>query len=432
MSDGWLRDGKRQLRIACHGHVEAGAGSVAGANHEILRSLLDAGHQIDFFHSEQWVPAVALRAHAGFRYVHVPLTGLLDGLPAPITGDGVLATAVATFAGFPVQGRRLGKRLAAEHRSRRYDLVLYVGVPPVTSVNDLPTVAWLQGPVGHEVEALRNRAALVRAGMGERWFTLARAKYEITDRIDAKAMRRASLLIVGSGWAAQYVRERFGTSREVAALPYPIDLDQFRPQAWATNDTPHLLWLGRVDVRKRMDLFVGALAEAASTDTPLVGTVVGRFRFDKPSPLFSELVSNGTIRYCERVDRSTVPALLASADVLVQPSEYENFGSAIAEALACGRPVVCGPTNGTGAYAGQWASVMERYDTAATLAAIRAQLSQTAAIGRVRTSTGCREQAVREFSPDKVFADFQDLLVSRVDPQHPSTQATKAEAEVTK
>src|SRR5207237_4252463 len=52
------------------------------------------------------------------------------------------------------------------------------------------------------------------------------------------------------------------------------------------------------------------------------------------------------------VPRTDVPRLLAECDVLVQPSHNENFGFSVAEALASGRPVVVGPTNGTGEYGG--------------------------------------------------------------------------------
>jgi glycosyltransferase involved in cell wall biosynthesis len=45
----------------------------------------------------------------------------------------------------------------------------------------------------------------------------------------------------------------------------------------------------------------------------------------------------------------------------VQASENENFGSAVAEALACGTPVVVGPTNGTADYIDSNSRVFEAY-----------------------------------------------------------------------
>jgi glycosyltransferase involved in cell wall biosynthesis len=42
--------------------------------------------------------------------------------------------------------------------------------------------------------------------------------------------------------------------------------------------------------------------------------------------------------------------ILRSAHVLVQTSQNENFGTAVAEALSTGLPVVLGATNGTADY----------------------------------------------------------------------------------
>jgi glycosyltransferase involved in cell wall biosynthesis len=42
--------------------------------------------------------------------------------------------------------------------------------------------------------------------------------------------------------------------------------------------------------------------------------------------------------------------VLSQHDVLAQPSEEENFGSSVAEAQACGLPVIVGHTNGNADY----------------------------------------------------------------------------------
>ncbi len=48
--------------------------------------------------------------------------------------------------------------------------------------------------------------------------------------------------------------------------------------------------------------------------------------------------------------REKVPELLHGQDVLAQPSDEENFGSSVAEAQACGLPVIVGTTNGNADY----------------------------------------------------------------------------------
>jgi glycosyltransferase involved in cell wall biosynthesis len=58
----------------------------------------------------------------------------------------------------------------------------------------------------------------------------------------------------------------------------------------------------------------------------------------------------GRLQYRPHIDRREVPALLSQHDVLAQPSVEEDFGSSVAEAQACGLPVIVGQTNGNADY----------------------------------------------------------------------------------
>jgi len=58
----------------------------------------------------------------------------------------------------------------------------------------------------------------------------------------------------------------------------------------------------------------------------------------------------GRLRWIKSLPRDQVPSLMADSDVLIQPSEEEDFGSSVAEAQACGLPVIVGNTNGNKNY----------------------------------------------------------------------------------
>lgn len=99
-----------------------------------------------------------------------------------------------------------------------------------------------------------------------------------------------------------------------------------------------LLSVGRLAPEKRPDLIARAVADAGrSRDLGLVLIGEGAMR-RKLEKLASE---SGRVRLLGHVsDREKMARLMASSDALVHGCEAETFGLVIAEALACGTPVV--------------------------------------------------------------------------------------------
>ncbi|HEV8549830.1 MAG TPA: glycosyltransferase, partial [Polyangiaceae bacterium] len=107
------------------------------------------------------------------------------------------------------------------------------------------------------------------------------------------------------------------------------------------------------------------------------------------------------------LSRDRVPEAFAQADVLVQPSENENFGFSVAEALAAGRAVVAGPTNGTLEYAGAAGFGFDAYRPDSVAAAMER------ALVAVRTKGGelsreARAAAMTHFDPANVVTRFEE------------------------
>jgi glycosyltransferase involved in cell wall biosynthesis len=136
--------------------------------------------------------------------------------------------------------------------------------------------------------------------------------------------------------------------RALTVIPSVVDLDRFRPGIDASVPRADLqlegkrvlAFTGRLVPHKGVDVILEAL-RLLPPDVVLV--VIGR------GPLLPSLVAQARrlrlgdrVRFCPRVSDEDLPRYLALADVFVFPSQnrLEGFGLAVAEAMACGLPVV--------------------------------------------------------------------------------------------
>jgi glycosyltransferase involved in cell wall biosynthesis len=137
---------------------------------------------------------------------------------------------------------------------------------------------------------------------------------------------------------ADAVRGRFGPRGKVAFLPNAIDLERFRrvtaeerraarERLGLPQDARVLTHFGHDWRRKGGDLYSGAVRALAERRDDVVAVT---FKFgDEP---------DGAVRRLEPTRR--VEDVYAAADVFVSPSRAEGMPFAVAEALACGTPVV--------------------------------------------------------------------------------------------
>ena len=117
----------------------------------------------------------------------------------------------------------------------------------------------------------------------------------------------------------------------------------FLAQYPSLRDTRPLLFLGRLHPKKGCDLLINAFAQAANTDPSLRLMMAGPDGAGWQSALQTQAERLGI------ADRILWPGMLTgdlkwgafhAAEAFVLPSHQENFGIAVAEALACGLPVL--------------------------------------------------------------------------------------------
>lgn len=121
----------------------------------------------------------------------------------------------------------------------------------------------------------------------------------------------------------------------------PVDLSPFK----LSTNLPTLIFVGRLDPVKSVDLIIQAVAQLKQQNCPCQLFIVG----DGPERLPLEKLTND-LDLTDRVKfagmQPDVPSLLKAADVFVQPSKTEGMPLVTLEAMAAGIPIVASRTAG--------------------------------------------------------------------------------------
>jgi glycosyltransferase involved in cell wall biosynthesis len=399
-------------RLACHGLVDEASGSVSTANYLLVRELTGRGISADLFANLRHVPPPEGMPKGRFTYrgFEPPLLDRwLDSLPraAAFGGHRLLLPAV------DAAWRRTYQPPAESTQGEDpYDALLGLGMIPPFQVKGIPTVTWLQGPLSTELEAIRRLRSQIVAARGRLFYAALVAGYRYSVPLNRRRLRSSARVIVGSDWSRRaLIRDRFEGS-SVHALPYPIDLELFRPANEGSEidwEAPTIVSLGRLDPRKRLDLLLEAFRLVLLEHPGATLRIAGRQGYTPQLPLIERFPARDRVRYQPEIPRWEVPELLREAALLVQVSENENFGSSVAEALACGTPVVVGSSNGTGEYVDEASQRFDSYTPEAAAEAIIAALrTRKEDPEGVRLST--RAAAERSFEVSKIADRLVEII----------------------
>lgn len=159
---------------------------------------------------------------------------------------------------------------------------------------------------------------------------------QLATRNDAE-LSMADVVLVPSLHVRDMVHRHYGLLGNLATVPYPVDLDHFRPPdvRQDTSGRPlRALYIGQLSVQKGIPTLVEALKLLAPRVVQCV--CVGESRL---LPVAEERVRR-VAQLRRPVDRSGVLGYLHWADVVVIPSLSEGAPLVTAEALATGTPVI--------------------------------------------------------------------------------------------
>lgn len=338
------------MRIAVSGYVSAQDGSVASANALLLRSLLDDGHEVDFFSKPSFVdPRRCIDAAERFRFICTDNVGP-DRFRAKVQRVPILGFLACRFD-CATYTRLLLNNIRREHQTRPYDVCLWLGDYVPGRVKNLPTISFAQGPPGTDARSIVARFDEVRRLAGSKralqWLMLAKLRLS---SVGLPPLKHSDHIIVGSQQSKRMLQKIYSVEpSRISTLPYPIDLSMFHPSETPahSHDELRVLWLGRIIPRKRLDIFLNGLELAIRGGLNVKASIVGGVGF---VPGYEKVIKDfpfpQRLNWITSLPRTQVPTLMHEHDLLVQPSDEENFGSSVAEAQACGLPVIVGCTNG--------------------------------------------------------------------------------------
>ncbi|MGI9608480.1 MAG: glycosyltransferase [Acidimicrobiales bacterium] len=219
---------------------------------------------------------------------------------------------------------------------------------------------WLSGVVGHQLKHALELPLITT------FHTLARVKAEMGDeepqrRIDAEAtvVSCSDVLIANAPQERIQLIELYGAESSRIEIVAPgVDRALFAPgpaagarDAIGYDAGPLILFVGRIQPLKGVDIAVGALAELQDPAARLMivggaSGVEGEAEIERLNSMIEGLDLAGRVIFVEPQPHYALSTFYRAADVVVMPSRSESFGLVALEAAACGRPVVAAAVGG--------------------------------------------------------------------------------------
>ncbi|HUB31399.1 MAG TPA: glycosyltransferase family 1 protein [Bryobacteraceae bacterium] len=161
--------------------------------------------------------------------------------------------------------------------------------------------------------------------------------------------RAAGLIAISAHTRDAAVRLLGLDARRIRVIPCGVDgrffaataADAARARARYRLERPYVLWVGTIEPRKNLDLALDAWAALpASLGEEFALVVAGPAGWADPRTLRRLRAAPAGVRYLGYVPEADLPGLTSGAAALFYPSLYEGFGLPVAQAMACGVPVV--------------------------------------------------------------------------------------------
>lgn len=235
--------------------------------------------------------------------------------------------------------------------------------------------------------------------------------------------RRAAGIITVSETSKRDIIRLYGIPAEKIRVIYEAASGRFGPASADeiarvrknfTLPERYIATLGTIEPRKNLPRLVEALGALRGEFPDLALVVIGSkgWLYDD---FFAAIEAHGqgdAVILPGYVPDGDLPAMLAGAAAVVQPSLYEGFGLPVLEAMACGAPVACSRTSSLGEIAGDAALTFDPEDVGEIARAVRRLLTDRALADDLRGRGFAHEKT---FSWDRAASETYDYYQSILD-----------------
>ena len=314
--------------------AQPGSGDSGGMNvyvRELVGSLAQAGVVCNVY-VRRWsddLPDV-VEVEPGFRVVHIPAG------PVGLSKED-LPGVVDEFAD-----------RVAEH------------VAAAGDIGTLHANYWLSGVAGHRIKHALDLPLV------STFHTLARVKAETGDaepdrrvQAETEVIACSDAILASCTAEASQLTQLYGADpSRIEIVPPGVDHAFFSPgeqrgarAALGLGDEPVLLFVGRIQPLKGVDVAVRTLAALAHPDAVLVvvggaSGAEGDHEVERVQKLAADLGVADRIHWIPPRPHHLLSTYYRAADVCLVPSRSESFGLVALEAAACGTPVVAAAVGG--------------------------------------------------------------------------------------
>ena len=245
--------------------------------------------------------------------------------------------------------------LVPEFTERVHEHMLATGIPDVLHGN-----YWLSGQVGHRLKHELDRPLVMT------FHTFARVKAQGGDPeplwrelAETEIIGCTDAVCVSCTEEERQFRDLYGNPRGRVEIVAPgVEHAFFTPgdkrgarQALCLDDRPVLLFVGRIQPLKGLDIAIQALAALRRPDALLVAVggasgQEGDGEVERIANLIDDLGLSAQVLFVPPQQHHILSTYYRAADVVLVPSRSESFGLVALEAGACGAPVVANAVGG--------------------------------------------------------------------------------------